>query len=194
MDEGKGMKLPCDQNVSSTGSVTARRRVPTPRPHVSVQTSMYAGGQVGRRGVDQGVLRRIGMRLDSYGSFRHSDGATRTASVRLLQEHARPPPTRCGSWATASSASRTYIGDCCGDACARSSAPGKVNIYNIGTEKDCQVADSMAGYRGARNRARASYKGGERGGIGDHPVIPARLPADARARGGAEHDDPARTS
>ena len=66
-----------------------------------------------------------------------------------------------------------YVQDCL-DAIflAMDKAPGKVNIFNLGTDESCEVNDSIGWIcEHLKLTPRLDYTGGERGWIGDSPLI-----------------------
>jgi UDP-glucose 4-epimerase len=161
---------------SSTGSVYGEAPVfPTPEDApFPIQTSLYGAAKTAGEGLIQAFCEGFGMqgwifRFVSILGERYSHG-----HVFDFYKSLRADPTRLRILGNGKQRkSYLYVQDCI-DAmlCAIEHAPGKVNVYNLGTDEYCQVNDSVGWICEALGIApERSYTGGDRGWIGDNPFI-----------------------
>jgi UDP-glucose 4-epimerase len=161
---------------SSTGSVYGESRVvPTPEDApFPIQTSLYAAAKVAGEGLIQAFCEGFGMRgwifrFVSILGERYSHGHVFDFYKRLRMDPARLHILGNGKQRK----SYLYVQDCI-DAMllAIERAEGKVNIFNLGTDEFVEVNDSV-GYicEALGVSPERTYSGGERGWIGDNPLI-----------------------
>lgn len=161
---------------SSTGSVYGEATViPTPEDApFPIQTSLYAAAKTGGEGLIQAFCEGFGMRawifrFVSILGERYSHG-----HVFDFYNSLRKDPTRLRVLGNGKQRkSYLYIQDCL-DAMllAIDRASCKVNIFNLGTDETCQVDDSIGWICEALGvTPERSYTGGDRGWVGDNPVI-----------------------
>ena len=132
---------------SSTGSVYGEADViPTPEDcPFPVQTSLYGASKLAAEGLIAAYCEGFGIqayifRFVSILGERYTHGHV-FDFYRQLRQH----PGTLACWATASSASRTSTCRIASTPSARRGrrAPGRVNIFNLGTDEYCQVNDSI---------------------------------------------------
>ncbi len=161
---------------SSTGSVYGESTVvPTPEDApFPVQTSLYGASKLAGEGLIQAYAEGFGFqacifRFVSILGERYSHGHV-FDFYRQLRDH----PERLDVLGDGHQRkSYLYVQDCI-DAMllAIAKAPGRVSILNLGTDEACEVNDSIGwicermGVHPTRN-----YSGGNRGWIGDNPLI-----------------------
>lgn len=165
-----------DFAFSSTGSVYGESPViPTPEDAPSpIQTSLYGASKMAAEGFIQAYAEGFGIRalifrFVSLLGERYTHGHV-VDFVRQLREH---PETLHVLGDGHQRKSYLYIGDCI-DAMllALRESPGRVGVYNLGTDEYCEVNDSIGwitatlGVEPAR-----TYSGGDRGWVGDNPFI-----------------------
>ena len=161
---------------SSTGSVYGEAPViPTPEEApMPVQTSLYGASKVGAEAFIQAYAEGFGIRalifrFVSLLGERYTHGHV-VDFFNQLREH----PDRLHVLGNGlQRKSYLYVGDCI-DAMltALRTAPGKVGIYNLGTDEYCRVIDSIGWIcETMRVEPALTYSGGERGWIGDNPFI-----------------------
>jgi UDP-glucose 4-epimerase len=161
---------------SSTGSVYGEPNVfPTPEDApFPVQTSLYAAAKVAGEANIQAFCEGFGMRgcifrFVSILGERYSHG-----HVFDFYKALRADPTKLRILGNGKQRkSYLYVQDCI-DAMllAMEKAPGKINIYNLGTDEACVVDDSVGWICEALGISpRREYTGGERGWVGDSPFI-----------------------
>jgi UDP-glucose 4-epimerase len=165
-----------DFAFSSTGSVYGESAViPTPEDAPSpIQTSLYGASKMSAEAFIQAYAEGFGIRalifrFVSLLGERYTHGHV-VDFVHQLREH---PRTLHILGNGKQRKSYLYIGDCIeAMLLALRDAPGKVNIYNLGTDEYCEVNDSIGwiGHTLGVNPER-TYSGGERGWIGDNPFI-----------------------
>jgi UDP-glucose 4-epimerase len=161
---------------SSTGSVYGEAKsFPTaedaPFP---VQTSLYGASKLAAEGLIQAYCEGYGFqgyvfRFVSILGDRYSHGHV-IDFYRQLLEHPRELRVLGDGHQRKS---YLYVQDCI-DAmlCALDSVQERVNIFNLGTDEYCEVNDSIewiCNHLGLSPRR--SYSGGDRGWIGDNPII-----------------------
>ena len=161
---------------TSTGSVYGESTVfPTPEDApFPVQTSLYGAAKLAGEGLIQAFCEGFGFRgwifrLVSLLGERYSHG-----HVFDFYKSLRDDPNQLRVLGNGKQRkSYLYIQDCL-DAVftAIEKAPGKVNIYNLGTDEYCCVDDSIGWITGEMGiTPKRTYAGGERGWIGDNPFI-----------------------
>lgn len=161
---------------SSTGSVYGEPDVfPTPETCAfPIQTSLYGASKLAAEGLIQAYCEGLGMqgyifRFVSILGERYSHGHV-FDFYRQLAEHPKHLHVLGDGHQRKS---YLYVQDCI-DAIfiAIERAEGKLNIFNLGTDEYCEVNDSIAwicGHLGLHPTI--TYSGGERGWIGDSPLI-----------------------
>jgi UDP-glucose 4-epimerase len=161
---------------SSTGSVYGEPKVhPTPEDApMPVQTSLYGASKLAGEGLVQAFAEGFGMqgfifRFVSILGERYTHGHVFDFYKKLT---ARPEELEIlGDGMQRKS--YLYVGDCVSAMLtAVDKAPGKLEIFNLGTREYCQVKDSagwICGRLGLKPCFR--YTGGTRGWIGDSPFI-----------------------
>ena len=161
---------------SSTGSVYGEATViPTPEDcPFPVQTSLYGASKLAAEGLIQAYSEAFGMQATIF-RFVSILGARYTHGhivdfCRQLQEH---PGTLRVLGDGEQRKSYLAVEDCV-DAVLLGVAkgPGRVNIFNLGTDEYCQVNDSISWITGRLGlQPELVYSGGDRGWIGDNPFI-----------------------
>jgi len=161
---------------SSTGSVYGEAPViPTPEDApFPIQTSLYGAAKVAGEGLIQAFCEGFAMRawifrFVSILGERYSHG-----HVFDFYKSLRADPTQLRILGNGKQRkSYLYVQDCIAAMLtAIDRAPGKVNIYNLGTDEYCEVNDSVGWICEALGIAPArTYTGGERGWVGDNPFI-----------------------
>jgi UDP-glucose 4-epimerase len=161
---------------SSSGSVYGEPEVfPTPEGCAfPVQTSLYGASKLAAEGFIEAYAEGFGMqswifRFVSLLGPRYSHGHI-VDFYRQLRAH---PDVLNVLGDGRQRKSFLYVEDCI-DAIlvATGQASAKVNIFNVGADQACEVNDSIAwicGHLGVSPRL--NYSGGERGWIGDSPLI-----------------------
>jgi UDP-glucose 4-epimerase len=161
---------------SSTGSIYGDSTVfPTPEnAPFPIQTSLYGASKLAGEGLIAAYCEGFGFEgfifrfvsilgeryshghvYDFYKSLRHDP-----STLRVLGDGHQKK-------------SYLYVGDCL-DAMltAMQKAPGKAQIFNLGTHEYCEVNDSIGWITGHLGiKPRLAYTGGDRGWIGDSPFI-----------------------
>jgi len=161
---------------SSTGSIYGEPQIfPTPEDApFPIQTSLYGASKLAGEGLIQAYCEGFGMQgyifrfvsilgeryshghvFDFYAQLRHDP-----STIRVLGDGRQRK-------------SYLYIQDCI-DAIftVLERAEGRVNIFNLGTDESCQVRDSLSWICEALGvEPERRYTGGERGWIGDSPLI-----------------------
>jgi UDP-glucose 4-epimerase len=161
---------------SSTGSVYGEATViPTPEDApFPIQTSLYGAAKVAGEALVQAFCEGFGFqglifRFVSILGERYSHG-----HVFDFYRSLRQDPTRLRILGDGKQRkSYLYVQDCL-DAIllAVEKAPGRVSIFNLGTDEFCRVDDSIGWICAELGLAPArDYTGGERGWIGDNPFI-----------------------
>lgn len=161
---------------SSTGSVYGEAAViPTPEDApFPVQTSLYAASKVAGEGLIAAYCEGFAMkawifRFVSILGERYTHGHVFDFYRKLLAD-----PTRLDVLGNGRQRkSYLYVQDCV-DAIfhAIRHAPGRVNIFNLGTDEYCEVNDSIGWITGHLGlEPERIYAGGERGWVGDNPFI-----------------------
>ncbi len=165
-----------DIAFSSTGSVYGEASCfPTPEnASMPVQTSLYGAAKLAAEGFIEAFCEGFGMRafvfrFVSVLGERYTHGHV-IDFYRQLRAH--PEYLEVLGNGTQRK-SYLYVQDCL-DAMllAIESAPGKVNIFNLGLDEYCEVNDSirwLCGHLGLAPELR--YSGGARGWVGDNPFI-----------------------
>ena len=161
---------------SSTGSVYGEAEViPTPEgAPFPIQTSLYGASKLAAEGLIAAYCEGFGFqacifRFVSILGERYTHGHVFDFYKQLLAHPERLDVLGNG----AQRKSYLYVQDCI-DAIllALEKAPGRVNIFNLGTDEYCQVNDSI---RTICERLQLTpeirYSGGDRGWIGDNPFI-----------------------
>jgi UDP-glucose 4-epimerase len=161
---------------SSTGALYGEAKViPTPEDGpFPVQTSLYAASKLAGEGMLAAYCEGYGMqgyifRFVSITGERYSHGHVYDFYKKLKADPTRMDVLGDGTQRK----SYLYVQDCI-DAIelAMAKAQEKVNIFNLGTEEHCCVADSI-GWICERMGIRPElvYAGGKRGWVGDNPII-----------------------
>jgi UDP-glucose 4-epimerase len=161
---------------SSTGSVYGEPDVfPTPEDApFPRQTSLYGAAKLASEALIQAYAEGFGFqgyifRFVSILGERYSHGHV-FDFFKQLSAHPEELRVLGNGHQTKS---YLYVHDCL-DAiwCALEKATAPVNIFNLGTDETCEVNDSIRWITEALGVApRLSYAGGERGWIGDSPMI-----------------------
>ncbi len=161
---------------SSTGSVYGEAPVfPTPEDcPFPVQTSLYGASKVAAEGLIQAYAESFGIRATifrfvSIVGERYQHGHVLDFVAQLQRD-----PTRLRVLGNGKQRkSYLYIGDCLDAIQAAVAAPSRsVEVYNLGTDEYVTVNDSIAVICDElRIDPRREYTGGERGWIGDNPMI-----------------------
>ena len=161
---------------SSTGSVYGEATViPTPEDApFPVQTSLYAASKLAGEGLIQAYAEGFSMqawifRFVSILGPRYSHGHVFDFYKELLVDPSRLPVLGNGRQRK----SYLHVQDCLdGMLHAIKTATARVNIFNLGTAQYCTVDDSI-GWITAHLKLRPEivYSGGDRGWVGDNPVI-----------------------
>ena len=161
---------------SSTGSVYGEPEVfPTPEGcPFPVQTSLYGASKLAAEGLIAAYAEGFGMeawifRFVSLLGPRYSHGHV-IDFYRQLRKH---PDFLNVLGDGHQRKSYLYVGDCIeAILTATQQASGKVNIFNLGTDQVCEVKDSIAWIcEHLGIRPRLTFSGGERGWVGDSPLI-----------------------
>jgi len=165
-----------DIAFSSTGSVYGEASCfPTPEnASMPVQTSLYGASKLAAEGFIEAFCEAFGMRafilrFVSILGERYTHG-----HVLDFYKQLRAHPEYLEVLGNGSQRkSYLYVQDCL-DAMllAIESAPGKVNIFNLGLDEHCEVNDSIRWICGRLGLApELRYSGGDRGWAGDNPFI-----------------------
>ena len=177
----------CSRRCAPTASAASRSRRPDrstarrtsfPTPEDApfpVQTSLYGASKLAGEGLIQAYCEGFGFRgLDLPLRLDPRRTLHARPRLRLLQEPASrsDPPARARRRPAAQVVSLRaglHRRDAAGDGDAR---PGKVNIFNLGTDEFCEVNDSIGWITERLGVSPAlEYTGGDRGWIGDNPFI-----------------------
>ncbi len=162
---------------SSTGSVYGEAPVfPTPENcPFPVQTSLYGASKLAAEGLIEAYAESFGIRATifrfvSIVGERYQHGHVLDFTAQLLRDPSHLRILGNGKQRK----SYLYIGDCL-DAimtALRAKTAGKVEIYNLGTDEFIAVDDSIAVICDElKVSPQREYTGGERGWIGDNPMI-----------------------
>jgi UDP-glucose 4-epimerase len=161
---------------SSTGSVYGEATVvPTPEDApFPIQTSLYGAAKTAGEGLISAFCEGFGMqgwifRFVSILGERYSHG-----HVFDFYKSLRADPTQLRILGNGKQRkSYLYVQDCISAIlCAVERATNKVNIHNLGTDEYCEVNDSVGWICEALGiTPERSYTGGDRGWIGDNPLI-----------------------
>ena len=161
---------------SSTGSVYGEPEIhPTPETApFPIQTSLYGASKLAGEGLIQAYCEGFGMRgfifrFVSILGERYSHGHVFDFCRRLRENPAALVVLGNGRQRK----SYLYVQDCVSAMLlAIGTAPGRLNVFNLGTAEYCQVNDSIGWIAGRMGLSPAlSYTGGERGWVGDSPFI-----------------------
>jgi UDP-glucose 4-epimerase len=161
---------------SSTGSIYGESRViPTPEDApFPVQTSLYGASKLAGEGLISAFCEAFGMtawifRFVSILGERYSHGHVFDFCRQLFDDPGRLRVLGDGTQRK----SYLYVGDCISAILhALTSAAGKVNIFNLGTDEFIPLRDSVALITAELGLSpRIEYGGGSRGWIGDNPFI-----------------------
>ncbi len=161
---------------SSTGSVYGEAAViPTPEDApFPVQTSLYGASKLAGEGLIEAYCEGYGFtgwifRFVSILGERYSHGHVfdfcRQLRANPRELHVLGDGHQRKSY--------LYVQDCL-DAmlAAIEKAPGRVNVFNLGTDETCEVNDSIAWITGHLGLVpKLVYTGGDRGWVGDNPII-----------------------
>jgi UDP-glucose 4-epimerase len=161
---------------SSTGSVYGEPDIfPTPETcPFPVQTSLYGASKLAAEGLIQAYCEGFGLqgyifRFVSILGERYSHGHVFDFWQQLSEHPEHLHVLGNGHQRK----SYLYVQDCI-DAMliAIDRAPGKVNIFNLGTDESCEVNDSIGWIcEHLGLHPKITYSGGERGWVGDSPFI-----------------------
>ncbi len=161
---------------SSTGSVYGEPEIfPTPETcPFPVQTSLYGASKLAAEGLIQAYCEGFGMqgyifRFVSVLGERYSHGHVFDFWKQLSQHPEHLHVLGNGHQRK----SYLYVQDCIdGILAALKGAKSRVNIFNLGTDEFCEVNDSIGWIcQHLGLRPTLTYSGGERGWVGDSPVI-----------------------
>jgi UDP-glucose 4-epimerase len=161
---------------SSTGSVYGEAPViPTPEDApIPVQTSLYGASKMAAEGFIEAYAEGFGIRalifrFVSLLGERYTHGHV-VDFYRQLREH---PDALHVLGNGLQRKSYLYVGDCIeAMLVALRASPGKVGVYNLGTDEYCAVNDSIGWICDTLGvTPQRTYSGGERGWIGDNPFI-----------------------
>src|ERR1700760_213543 len=161
---------------SSTGSIYGDAEIiPTPETApFPVQTSLYGASKLAGEGLIMAYcegyqFRSWIFRFVSILGERYSHG-----HVFDFYKHLLADPTRLAVLGDGTQRkSYLYVHDCI-DAIlhALTHAPGKVNVFNLGTAEYCRVNDSIGWITDHLGvRPQLNYSGGSQGWVGDNPFI-----------------------
>jgi len=165
-----------DLAFPSTGSVYGEASVvPTPEDApFPIQTSLYAASKLACEGLIAAYCEGYGMRgwifrFVSILGERYTHGHILDFYAKLQKDPERLAVLGDGKQRK----SYLYVQDCIeAMLTAMSAATDKVNVLNLGTDEVCQVDDSIGWISGRLGLTpRLDYAGGERGWIGDNPLI-----------------------
>jgi len=161
--------------MASSGSVYGEPNVfPTPETAPSpVQTSLYGASKMAAEGFIQAYCEGFGFqgyifRFVSILGERYSHGHVIDFYKQLLAHPDYLDVLGNGKQRK----SYLYVQDCIDAILLALEEPGKINVFNLGTDESCEVDDSIGWISetlGASPKRR--YAGGERGWIGDSPLI-----------------------
>ena len=175
---------------SSTGSVYGEPEVfPTPETcPFPVQTSLYGASKLAGEGLIQAYAHGFGFtgiifRFVSILGERYTHG-----HVFDFYRSLRDDPTRLRVLGDGrQQKSYLYVGDCVSAmtlATDRELEPGAVHVYNLGTDETIVVDDSIATITERLGVApELEYTGGDRGWLGDSPLIHLDCARSARSAG-----------
>ena len=161
---------------SSTGSVYGEAEViPTPEnAGFPIQTSLYGASKVAGEGLIGAYAEGFGMRafifrFVSILGERYTHGHVFDFCRKLAADPKRLDVLGDGRQRK----SYLHVGDCVEAMLhAMAAAPGKVNVFNLGTDEYVEVNDSIAVItRRLGVEPELVYSGGERGWVGDNPFI-----------------------
>lgn len=161
---------------SSTGSVYGEPEIhPTPETApFPIQTSLYGASKLAGEGLIQAYCEGFGMRgfifrFVSILGERYSHGHVFDFCRRLREN----PEALVVLGNGRQRKSYLYVQDCVSAMLlAVGTAPGRLNVFNLGTDEYCQVNDSIGWIAGRMGLSPAlSYTGGDRGWVGDSPFI-----------------------
>jgi UDP-glucose 4-epimerase len=165
-----------DIAFSSTGSIYGEASCfPTPEnASMPVQTSLYGASKLAAEGFIEAFCEAFGMRAFIFRFVSILGERYTHGHVLDFYKQLRTHPEYLEVLGNGSQRkSYLYVQDCL-DAMllAIESAPGKVNIFNLGLDEHCEVNDSIrwiCGRLGLAPELRCS--GGDRGWVGDNPFI-----------------------
>ena len=165
-----------DIAFSSTGSIYGEASCfPTPEnASMPVQTSLYGAAKLAAEGFIEAFCEGFGMRAFVFRFVSILGERYTHGHVVDFYKQLRAHPEYLEVLGNGSQRkSYLYVQDCL-DAMllATDSAPGKVNIFNLGLDEYCEVNDSIrwiCGHLGLAPELR--YSGGDRGWVGDNPFI-----------------------
>jgi len=165
-----------DIAFSSTGSIYGEAEVfPTPETApFPIQTSLYGASKLAGEGLIMAYcegykFRAFIFRFVSILGERYTHGHVFDFYKQLLADPARLAVLGDGTQRK----SYLYVHDCI-DAIlhALKHAPGKVNVFNLGTAEYCRVNDSIGWITGHLGlKPQLNYSGGSQGWVGDNPFI-----------------------
>jgi UDP-glucose 4-epimerase len=161
--------------MASSGSVYGEPNVfPTPETAPSpVQTSLYGASKIAAEGFIQAYCEGFGFqgyifRFVSILGERYSHGHI----IDFYKQLSAHPDYLDVLGNGKQRKSYLYVQDCIDAILLALEQPGKINVFNLGTDESCEVDDSIGWISetlGASPKRR--YAGGERGWIGDSPLI-----------------------
>jgi UDP-glucose 4-epimerase len=161
---------------SSTGSVYGEASViPTPEDApFPIQTSLYGASKLAAEGLVAAYSEAFGIqsfifRFVSILGERYTHGHV----FDFCKQLRRNPEKLFVLGDGTARKSYLYVKDCVRAVMtAVEKSPGRVNIFNLGTDEYCEVNDSIRWITEALGIAPArEYAGGDRGWIGDNPFI-----------------------
>lgn len=165
-----------DIAFSSTGSIYGEAPcIPTPESaSIPIQTSLYGASKMAAEGFIEAFCEGFGIRAFIFRFVSILGERYTHGHVVDFYKQLRTHPEYLAVLGNGSQRkSYLYVQDCL-DAMMLviESAPGKVNIFNLGLDEYCQVNDSIdwiCKHLGVSPELR--YSGGDRGWIGDNPFI-----------------------
>jgi UDP-glucose 4-epimerase len=161
---------------ASTGSIYGEATViPTPEDApFPVQTSLYGASKLAAEGMIEAYCEGYGMRswifrFVSILGERYTHGHVLDFYKKLLADPSRLHVLGDGHQRK----SYLYVQDCIdGILCAIARSTDAVNVFNLGTDHCCEVIDSVRAITSYLGLAPVvDYAGGQRGWIGDNPLI-----------------------
>ena len=161
--------------MASSGSVYGEPSIfPTPESApFPVQTSLYAASKVAAEGFLQAYCEGFGFqgyvfRFVSILGERYTHGHV----IDFFKQLSVHPEYLEVLGNGKQRKSYLYVQDCIDAILLALEQPGKVNIYNLGTDEYCEVDESIGWISETLNVSpERRYAGGERGWIGDSPFI-----------------------
>jgi UDP-glucose 4-epimerase len=165
-----------DIAFSSTGSIYGEATLfPTPEnAPIPVQTSLYGASKMAAEGFIEAYCEGFGMRAFIFRFVSILGERYTHGHIVDFYKQLRAHPEYLQVLGNGTQRkSYLYVQDCL-DAMvlAINAAPGKANIFNLGTDEYCEVNESIGWIcRHLGLKPELRYSGGDRGWIGDNPFI-----------------------